>query len=178
MANLTDPLANPVHGTNPQNLIEYITRQKIYSTTFWKEECFGLNAQDIAEKAALRIKCIGGSYGGNNKPSRFICMVLKMLQIGVEGEILEEFLQNEDFKYVRLLGMFYLRLTGRPADIYEKLEPFYSEYRKVRNRLSAGWEIIHVDEYVHTLLTKNEMCGITFPRLPEEGTFAGGWLFR
>jgi pre-mRNA-splicing factor 38A len=29
MANVTDPLARSVHGTNPQNLIEYITRQRV-----------------------------------------------------------------------------------------------------------------------------------------------------
>ena len=28
MANVTDPLARSVHGKDPQNLIEYITRQK------------------------------------------------------------------------------------------------------------------------------------------------------
>jgi len=170
MANLTDPLANPVHGTNPQNLIDYITRQKIYSTTFWKEECFGLNAQDIAAKAATRVNCLGGSYGGNSQPCRFLCMVLKMLQIGIDDDILEEFIQNEDFKYVRLMGMFYLRLTARPADIYERLEPFYADYRKIRHRLTNGWEVIHVDEYVHTLLSQNEMCGIAFPRLPKRTT--------
>jgi len=28
---VADPLARTVHGTNPQNLIEKITRQKIYN---------------------------------------------------------------------------------------------------------------------------------------------------
>jgi len=60
MANLTDPLARSLHGTNPQNLIEYITRQKIYDSHFWKDECFGLTAADATEKAATRISCIGG----------------------------------------------------------------------------------------------------------------------
>jgi len=41
MANVTDPLARSVHGKDPQNLIEYITRQKIYDSLYWKEECFG-----------------------------------------------------------------------------------------------------------------------------------------
>ena len=49
MANVTDPLARTVHGKDPQNLIEYITRQKIYDSIYWKEECFGLSATDVHE---------------------------------------------------------------------------------------------------------------------------------
>ena len=30
MANQTDPLASLVHGTNPQNLIENVVKQRIY----------------------------------------------------------------------------------------------------------------------------------------------------
>ena len=44
MANTTDPLARSVHGTNPQNLVEKITRAKIYDMPFWKEKCFGVSA--------------------------------------------------------------------------------------------------------------------------------------
>lgn len=181
MANVTDPLSLAVHGTNPQNLIEYITRQKIYDSNFWKEECFGLSAQDIVVKAATRIKCIGGTYGPNSKPTRFLSLALKMLQVGVEDDVLEEFLQNEDLKYVRLLGMFYLRLTGRPSDIYEKLECMYNDYRKVRYRTSTGWKLIHVDEFAHELLSStkdsNPCCGISLPRLPKrEPLVEAGYL--
>jgi len=64
MANVTDPLARPIHGTNPQNLIEYITRQRIYDSQYWKEHLFGCTAADVAEKAAIQLKAIiiGGSY--------------------------------------------------------------------------------------------------------------------
>jgi PRP38 family len=33
-----------------------------------------------------------------------------------------EFIKNEDYKYVRLLGAFYLRLVGRPHEVYQYLE--------------------------------------------------------
>jgi pre-mRNA-splicing factor 38A len=56
MANVTDPLAGAVHGTDPQNLMEYITRQRIYDCRYWKEECFGLTAADVLEKAT-HLKC-------------------------------------------------------------------------------------------------------------------------
>jgi len=170
MANLTDPLARSLHGTNPQNLIEYITRQKIYDSHFWKDECFGLTAADATEKAATRISCIGGSYGGNMKPTRFISLTLKLLQIQPSDEVVEELIQNEDFKYVRALGMFYLRLTGQPSNIYEKLEPFYSDYRRLRYKEVSGWSVLHIDEFVDQLLRNDSVCGINMPRLPNRNT--------
>ena len=47
MANRTDPLAAQVHGTNPQNLIERILRERIYANRYWKEHCFGLTAATL-----------------------------------------------------------------------------------------------------------------------------------
>jgi len=167
MSNLTDPLARPVHGTDPQNIIEYITRQKIYDSQFWKEECFGLSAADVTEKAARRIDTIGGSYGPMVKPTRFLSFVLKILQIQPEDEIVEEWIHtNEDLKYVRALGAFYIRLTGRPHQIYTWLEPLLTDSRKLRCREATSWSIIHMDGFVYDLLTKDRVLGIALPRLP------------
>mmetsp|Transcript_7050 Transcript_7050/g.10100 ORF Transcript_7050/g.10100 Transcript_7050/m.10100 type:complete len:359 (+) Transcript_7050:26-1102(+) len=167
MANVTDPLAKTIHGTNPQNLLEYITRQKIYDSQYWKEHCFGLTAANVAEKAALQLKAIGGSYGGNSKPTRFLCLILKLLQIQPDDTIVEELIANEDFKYVRALGALYLRLTGTPADIYEKLEPIYNDYRCLRCRNHSDWTLLHVDEFIDCLLVEDRFCGIALPRLPK-----------
>mmetsp|Transcript_12435 Transcript_12435/g.24844 ORF Transcript_12435/g.24844 Transcript_12435/m.24844 type:complete len:433 (+) Transcript_12435:164-1462(+) len=176
MANVTDPLARAVHGTNPQNLIEYITRQKIYDSLYWKEECFGLSASDVATKAS-DLQAMGGSYGGNNKPTRFLCLALKLLQIQPEEGIVEEFLQNEDFKYVRALGAFYLRLTGRPAEIYELIEPLYNDFRKLRFRESTGWKITYMDEVADELLNSDRYCGIALPHLPKRAVLeSAGYL--
>ncbi|KAL3793458.1 hypothetical protein ACHAW5_001633 [Stephanodiscus triporus] len=176
MANVTDPLARSVHGTNPQNLIEYITRQKIYDSLYWKEECFGLSASDVASKAT-ELRAIGGSYGGNNRPTRFLCLALKLLQIQPEDGIITSFIENEDFKYVRALGAFYLRLTGRPSDIYEHIEPLYNDFRKLRTRESSGWNVSHVDEFAHELLTSDRCCGIALPHLPNRDVLvSSGYL--
>jgi hypothetical protein len=165
MANLTDPLANAVHGTDPQSLMEYITRQKIYDSRYWKEECFGLSAVNVLEKAT-KLQCVGASFGGNSQPTKFLSLLLKLLQIQPDQAIIGEFLQNEDFKYVRVLGAFYKRLSARPADIYEALEPLLTDYRKLRYRDMYEWRLQHVDEFVHALLTESRVCGISLPRLP------------
>lgn len=38
------------------------------------------------------------------------------------------------YRYVRALGAFYLRLTGRSKEIYQYLEPLLNDYRKLRVR--------------------------------------------
>jgi len=177
MANVTDPLARAIHGTDPQNLIEYITRQRIYDSLFWKEQCFGLTATDVAEKVVQQVQALGGTYGGNNKPTRFLCLTLKLLQIQPEDDVIDELISNDDFKYVRALGIFYLRLTGRPADIYEKLEPVLMDYRKLRRRNQNDWSIIRMDEFVESLLRDERVCGVALPRLPKRDILVqGGYL--
>ena len=44
-------------------------------------------------------------------------------------------------RYVRVLGAFYLRLTGSDVDVYRYLEPLYNDYRKLRRKLADGSKI-------------------------------------
>eukprot|EP01038_Epipyxis_sp_PR26KG_P007537 gene7537-10271_t len=177
MANSTDPFAQSVHGTNPQYLIEKITRLKIYNSTYWKEECFGLTSSTIIDKA-IALKYCGGNYGGNIKPTQFLCLVLKLLQLQPEKEIILEFIKNDDFVYLRLLGAFYLRLTGKADDIYNYLEPLYNDYRKLRYRGMSGWKSMYVDEFIDSLIHDELVCDVALPylvkrmKLEEMGTLS------
>ncbi|XP_042190699.1 pre-mRNA-splicing factor 38A isoform X2 [Callorhinchus milii] len=165
MANRTVKDAHSIHGTNPQYLIEKIIRTRIYESKYWKEECFGLTAELVVDKA-MELRFIGGVYGGNIKPSPFLCLTLKMLQIQPEKDIIVEFIKNEDFKYVRLLGALYMRLTGSATDCYKYLEPLYNDYRKVKRQSRDGeFELIHVDEFMDELLHEERVCDIILPRL-------------
>jgi pre-mRNA-splicing factor 38A len=98
MANRTDPAAKSIRGTNPHNLVEKILRSKIYQNTYWKEQCFGLTAETLVDKA-MELDHLGGTFGGNRKPTPFMCLVMKMLQIQPEKEIVIEFIKNDDYKY-------------------------------------------------------------------------------
>ncbi|CAN6468281.1 unnamed protein product [Victoria cruziana] len=174
MANRTDPSAKSIHGTNPQNLVEKILRSKIYQNTYWKEQCFGLTAETLVDKA-MELDYFGGTYGGNRKATPFMCLVMKMLQIQPEKEIVVEFIKNEDYKYVRILGAFYLRLVGKATDVYQYLEPLYNDYRKLRRKLSDGsFALSHVDEFIDELLTKDYSCDIALPRVPKRWTLESG----
>eukprot|EP00668_Euglena_longa_P005364 GGOE01006324.1.p1 GENE.GGOE01006324.1~~GGOE01006324.1.p1 ORF type:complete len:320 (+),score=86.47 GGOE01006324.1:72-962(+) len=170
MANTTDPLARSVHGTNPQNMVEKIVRARIYSSRYWKEHCFGVTAETLVDKA-MDLECFGGTYGGHRKPAKFLCLVLKCLQIQPDKEVIIEFIKNEDYKYVRVLGAFYLRLVGRALDIYQYLEPLLNDYRKIRERcLDGKYRITHVDEIVWDLLTKDIICDVALPHLAKRTT--------
>ncbi|KAH8396946.1 hypothetical protein KR215_006650 [Drosophila sulfurigaster] len=165
MANRTVKEAKNVHGTNPQYLIEKIIRSRIYDSKYWKEQCFALTAELLVDKA-MELRFVGGVYGGNIRPTQFLCLTLKMLQIQPEKDIVVEFIKNEEFKYVRALGAFYLRLTGAAIDCYKYLEPLYIDNRKLRRQNRAGqFEIVYMDEYIDELLRNDRVCDIILPRI-------------
>lgn len=185
MANRTLKDAKNIHGTNPQYLIEKIIRyfvkfcfasgfcllnilyfrSRIYDSQFWKEQCFALTAELLVDKA-MELRYLGGVYGGNIKPTPFICLVLKFLQIQPEKDIVVEFIKNEEFKYVRALGAFYLRLTGTSLDCYKYLEPLYNDNRKLRRQNRSGqYEIVHMDEFIDDLLREERVLDVILPRV-------------
>jgi len=169
MANRTVKDANTVKGTNPQYLVEKIIRSRIYDSKYWKENCFALTAELLVDKA-MELKFVGGVFGGNIKPTPFICLVLKMLQIQPEKDIVIEFIKNEDFKYVRALGAYYLRLTGTALDCYKYLEPLLNDYRKIRRQKRDGnFELSHMDELIDQLLHEERVCDVQLPRIQKRG---------
>ncbi|KAK4883780.1 hypothetical protein RN001_000051 [Aquatica leii] len=165
MANRTVKDAKSIHGTNPQYLVEKIIRSRIYDSKYWKEECFALTAELLVDRA-MELRYIGGVFGGNIKPTPFLCLILKMLQIQPEKDIVVEFIKNEEFKYVRALGAYYMRLTGSSLDCYKYLEPLYNDNRKLRrqNRQSQ-FELVHMDEFIDELLRDERVCDVILPRI-------------
>ncbi|TDH71764.1 hypothetical protein CCR75_001794 [Bremia lactucae] len=164
--NATDPSAQSVHGVNPQSLVEKIMRNRIYASIYWKEECFGLTAETLVDKAT-ELQEFGGTFGGNQQPTHFLCLLLKMLQIQPDLEVVRHFIENEDYKYVTVLGAVYLRLIGKPIEVYTLLEPLLSDYRKIRKRNVIGWDVTHVDEIADALLHEEYYIDLALPRLVE-----------
>ncbi|KAG5674901.1 hypothetical protein PVAND_004846 [Polypedilum vanderplanki] len=165
MANRTLKGSKNIHGQDPQHLVEKIIRTRIYDSNYWKENCFDLTAELMIDKA-IELKYIGGVYGANIKPTPFICLILKLLQIQPEKDIIIEFIKNEDFKYIRALGAFYLRLTAPAIECYKYLEPLYNDYRKLRRQNRMGhYEIVYMDEFIDELLIKDRVCDVILPRI-------------
>ncbi|KAK3924939.1 Pre-mRNA-splicing factor 38 [Frankliniella fusca] len=165
MANRTVKDAKSVRGTNPQYIVEKIIRSRIYDSKYWKEECFALTAELLVDKA-MELRFIGGVFGGNIKPTPFLCLILKMLQIQPEKDIIVEFIKNEEFKYVRALGATYMRLVGTSIDCYKYLEPLLNDGRKLRQQTREGaYVLTHMDEYIDSLLRDERVVDIILPRI-------------
>lgn len=53
--------------------------------------------EDIVDRG-LQLKCIGGTYGGNRKPTPFLCLVLKLLQIQPDKKVVYAYIENPHHK--------------------------------------------------------------------------------
>ena len=170
MANATVPNAAWTHGTNPQYLIEKILRTRIYECRYWKEMCFGLTAETLIERAVL-LDSVGATYSHNSRPTNFVCLLLKLLQIAPSLDIARAYTAQSDYKYLRALGAFYVRLTAPALEVHRILEPLLRDPRKLALRSPAGWRLSTVDAFVDELLTCETCCDITVPRMTRRSVF-------
>lgn len=183
-----------IRGQNPALLFEKGVRDRITESYYWKEQCFGLNAATLCDRAA-ELKFIGGTTGIMGKPTPFLCLAFKLLQLVPERAIILEYLNFRadeqegdgvaedngnaagegdlnaagklgDFKYLRCLAAFYIRLAWEPVDIYKTLEPLLTDYRKIKRRLKETFTLTHVDQFIDDLLTKDRMCATSLWKLP------------
>ncbi|EEB06264.1 U4/U6 X U5 tri-snRNP complex subunit Prp38 [Schizosaccharomyces japonicus yFS275] len=153
----------PVHEMNPTFLIEKILRERIVECAYWKEQCFGLNAASLVDRA-VQIQCIGGQ-SSHQRPTEFICLVYKLLQLAPEDEIVLQYLNATEFKYLRAIAAFYIRLVWKDARVFETLEPLLNDYSKLRTLDMNGYGLTHMDEYVDALLNEQRVCDIALPPL-------------
>ncbi len=160
----TGPL---IRGGNPALLLETAVRDRITGSMYWKEQCFGLNAATLLGRA-VDLTHIGGTSGGEQKPTPFICLVFKLLTLTPDKDIILEYLNRggEEWKYLRALAAFYVRLTFDPADVYNTLEPFLEDNRKLRRRRKEEYTLMHMDEFVDELLIADRSCATSLWKLP------------
>ncbi|KAK2807603.1 hypothetical protein FQN51_000036 [Onygenales sp. PD_10] len=185
-----------IRGVNPATLFEKAVRDRITDSYYWKEQCFGLNAATLCDRA-VELSYIGGTYGVGQKPTPFLCLAFKMLQLTPEKDVILEYLnfhdpENDrdndedragsdaedqngdsgvlkavgDFKYLRALAAFYIRLTFDAAEIYKTLEPLLADYRKLKRRTKDGFALTYIDQFVDDLLNKDRVCGTSLWKLP------------
>ena len=195
-----------IRGQNPALLFEKAVRDRITESYFWKEQCFGLNAATLCDRA-VELTFIGGTYGTGQKPTPFLCLAFKMLQLTPEKEIVETYLNwgseifdrdidgeeeggedvllgiqdgEEDrlrrqkkiraqYKYLRALAAFYIRLTWEPVEIYKTLEPILEDRSKLRQRRRDGVDLLTMDEFIDRLLTRDRVCATSLWKMPDRG---------
>ncbi|CZR62834.1 probable pre-mRNA-splicing factor 38A [Phialocephala subalpina] len=157
------------NGLNPATIMEKPVRERIIDCYFWKDQCFGVNEADIVDRVVHHVHFIGGTYGDAQRPSPFLCLAFKLLQLGPSDDILREYLEygGEKFKYLRALALFYIRLTRQAKDVYRFLEPYFKDYRKLKRRVRTGTSLTYMDNFVDDLLVKERVCGTTLWKMPK-----------
>ncbi|OAF99206.1 PRP38-domain-containing protein, partial [Paraphaeosphaeria sporulosa] len=80
-------------GVNPVTLIEKAMRERIIESMYWKEQLFAVNEAMICDRA-VSLTHVGGSV--NNRPTPFICILLKLLSLVPSEEIILEMLNYEE----------------------------------------------------------------------------------
>ncbi|TQV97942.1 hypothetical protein V2A60_006347 [Cordyceps javanica] len=157
------------NGLNPANIMEKAVKDRITDSYFYKEQCFALNEADIVDRVVEHVRFIGGTSGMTQKPSPFLCLAFKLLELSPSDAILAEYLAygGEHFKYLRALACFYLRLTRQAKDVYETLEPFLEDRRKLRRKGRDRTTLTHMDEFVDDLLTKDRVCATSLWKMPK-----------
>ena len=154
-----------IHNLNPAYLLEKPVRDRITESYYWKEQCFAINEATLCDRA-VAMTFLGGTYG-QQKPTPFLCLTLKLLQLLPDREVVLEYLNQPDFKYLSALAAFYVRLTFEAVDVYKTLEPLLADYRKLRRRTrDGGYVLTFMDQFVDDLLTKERVCGTSLRKLP------------
>lgn len=157
------------NGLNPANIMEKAVKDRITDSYFYKEQCFALNEADIVDRVVEHVRFIGGTSGMTQKPSPFLCLAFKLLELSPSDAVVAEYLAygGEHFKYLRALACFYLRLTRRAKDVYETLEPYLADRRKLRRKGRERTYLAHMDEFVDELLTKDRVCATSLWKMPK-----------
>ncbi|RFU79808.1 hypothetical protein TARUN_2403 [Trichoderma arundinaceum] len=157
------------NGLNPATIMEKAVKDRIVDSYFYKEQCFALNEADIIDRVVEHVNFIGGTHGASQKPSPFLCLAFKLLELAPSDAILQEYLSygGEHFKYLRALACFYVRLTRQAKDVYTTLEPFLEDRRKLRRKARTGTSLTFVDEFVDDLLTKDRVCATSLWKMPK-----------
>ncbi|KAH6651921.1 PRP38 family-domain-containing protein, partial [Truncatella angustata] len=155
------------NGMNPATLLEKAMIERVIDSFYFKDACFGLNEADVVDRVVAHVTFVGGTYGSSQKPTPFLCLLFKLLQLGPGDDVLREYLGygGDKFKYLRALAAFYVRLTRRSEDVYKTLEPILEDKRKLRRKGNQGTTLTFVDQFVDDLLTKERVCGTSLWQL-------------
>ncbi|WPK24558.1 hypothetical protein PUMCH_001837 [Australozyma saopauloensis] len=161
--------------SNKASLVEPIIRHRVQDSLFYKQYLHLTNEQTILSVIAEHVHFIGGT-DSNNRPSPFLCSLVRLLEIEPSKEILELYLtQNgyNEFKYLTAMTLLYCRMvTG--STFFSFFDRYITDYRKLRFqdksfRLVDGvpihYSIKCMDEWVDDLVEQERIVDIKIPYL-------------
>lgn len=160
---------------NKANLVEPIVRHRVQDSLFYKQHLHLTNEQTILNVIVDHVQFVGGT-DSSNRPSPFLCCLVRLLEIEPSPEIVELYLtQNgfNEFKYLTALSLVYCRMLGG-SKFFELYDRYIVDYRKLRfqdkqfqlvNGAPVHYSIKCMDELVDDLIESERVVDIKIPHL-------------
>lgn len=157
------------------SLCEPIIRHRVQDSLFYKQHLHLTNEQTILSVVVTHVQYIGGT-DSNNRPSPFLCCLVRLLEIEPSSDIVELFLtQNgyNEFKYLTALAIIYSRMVNG-AGFFHLFDRYITDFRKLRyqnkqpqivNGVPINYSIKHMDEWVDDLINEERVVDIKIPHL-------------
>lgn len=160
---------------NKANLVEPIVRHRVQDSLFYKQYLHLTNEQTILNVIVDHVQFVGGT-DSNNRPSPFLCCLVRLLEIEPSSDIVELYLtQNgfNEFKYLTALSLVYCRMV-RGSKFFELYDRYIVDFRKLRyqdkqfrvvNGVPIHYSIKCMDELVDDLIENERVVDIKIPHL-------------
>lgn len=158
---------------NKSYLVETIIRNRIKDSIFYKQHLYLTNEQTILPVIITHVKFING-LDSNNRPSPFICCLLRLLEINPSNDIINLYLNHTEFKYLICLTLLLIRLTKKSVQVYSILDNYWTNYSKLRvllptpefiNGVPVNYTLSYMDKFVDELLRNERVVDLILPRL-------------
>ena len=171
----TESLPTPLISAIP-----HLAREKVFACRYWKERCFGINAESLVERVSEDVDSVGILYGGFNRPTPLFCLLVKLFQIKPDKDTLEAYISlsdgapndqidsSQDLRYLRVLAAIFVRLTlPTSALCYNWIEGLLADGRKVAIVQPDGTTgILAIDQIAeHLLWDPSPFLGLNLPPL-------------
>lgn len=159
---------------NKAHLVSPILRHRIQDSLFYKEKLFLTNELSIVPVVVEHVQFIGGT-DQNERPSPFLCCLLRLLELEPSQEIIKILLKQNgynEFKYLTALALLYCRLVCNTREMYALYDEYISDYRKLRFQLKTPifkndrpirFSVIHMDDWIDQLSENERVVDLTLP---------------
>ena len=149
-------------------VVPAILRDRVHESLFWTEHCFALTALTLCDKGAALDRW-GGYEGGWSRPTPFVCLAVKLLELRPRRDVLDAMIAQPHFKYLRMVAALVLRcspgMVRTRSQARDAFKPLFDDMRKTKSRGDGGWAVAHVDEFADMLVRDESVCGLRLPRI-------------
>lgn len=155
---------------------DLIIKKRVKESVFYNRYLFLSDDATILPVITEHVRYISGC-DMNGKPSAFLCCLVRMLELMPLKEVIDLYLVQFElrlFKYLVALLLVYVRIAWKSASVYQTLEPYYGDYRKLIFKIKMPklkedrytcYELTFMDEWVDRLLREDYVVDVFLPML-------------